>query len=118
MPGHDDGSEQFAVICGASNVRPGSRLRLRVSAQCCRACASKRPKLRGVESQGMICSASELELAETSEGILELPSDAPVVHFHRRLYLSLADRIIEVDLTPNRGDCLSIAGVAREVCGD
>ncbi len=62
----------------------------------------------------MICSASELQLAETSDGILELPADAPagtsIVD-----YLSLDDRIIEIDLTPNRGDCLSIAGVAREV---
>ena len=74
----------------------------------------KKAKLRGVESFGMICSASELELAETSNGILELPADAPVGTSIVD-YLSLDDRIIEIDLTPNRGDCLSIAGVAREV---
>ncbi len=110
----DDGSEQFAVICGASNVRAGLKVAFaRIGAEL-PGMRIKKAKLRGVESQGMICSASELQLAETSEGILELPEDAPsgvsLVE-----YLGLADRIIEIDLTPNRGDCLSIAGVAREV---
>jgi len=110
----DDGSQQVAVVCGAGNVRVGLKVAFaRVGAEL-PGIRIKKAKLRGIESQGMICSAMELQLAETSEGILELPADAPsgasIVD-----YLSLADRIIDVDLTPNRGDCLSIAGVAREV---
>jgi len=109
-----DGSEQFAVVCGASNVLGGLKVAFaRIGAEL-PGIRIKKAKLRGVESQGMICSASELQLSEASEGILELPADAPsgasIVD-----YLGLADRIIEVDLTPNRGDCLSIAGIAREV---
>ncbi|MCP4472327.1 MAG: phenylalanine--tRNA ligase subunit beta [Gammaproteobacteria bacterium] len=110
----DDGSGQFAVVCGASNVRAGLKVAFaRIGAEL-PGIRIKKTKLRGVESQGMICSALELQLAEASDGILELPQDAPpgesIVD-----YLALADRIFEIDLTPNRGDCLSIAGVAREV---
>ena len=110
----DDGEQQFAVVCGAGNVRAGLKVAFaRIGAEL-PGIRIKKAKLRGIESQGMICSAMELQLAEASEGILELPPDAPsgtsIVD-----YLSLADRIIDVDLTPNRGDCLSIAGVAREV---
>ena len=109
-----DGGEQFAVVCGASNVRAGLKVAFaRIGAEL-PGMRIKKAKLRGVESQGMICSASELQLSEASAGILELPADAPsgvsIVD-----YLALADRIIDVDLTPNRGDCLSIVGVAREV---
>ena len=110
----NDGNETFSVVCGASNVRAGLKVALaRIGAEL-PGIKIKKAKLRGVESQGMICSATELQLAESSEGILELPGDAPtgmsIVE-----YLSLNDNIIDIDLTPNRGDCLSIAGVAREV---
>jgi phenylalanyl-tRNA synthetase beta chain len=74
----------------------------------------KKAKLRGVQSLGMICSASELGLAESSEGIMGLAEDAPVGADFRD-YLSLDDQAIEVDLTPDRGDCLGLAGIAREV---
>jgi phenylalanyl-tRNA synthetase beta chain len=74
----------------------------------------KKSKLRGVESHGMLCSASELQLSEESDGLHELPSDAPLGETLQQ-YLGLDDRIIEIDLTPNRGDCLSIRGVAREL---
>ena len=74
----------------------------------------RRAKLRGVESFGMLCSARELGLAETSEGLLPLPGDAPV-GLDVVTYLGLDDVAIEVDLTPNRSDCLCVAGVAREV---
>ncbi|MCP4335363.1 MAG: phenylalanine--tRNA ligase subunit beta [Gammaproteobacteria bacterium] len=109
-----DGTDQFAVVCGASNVRAGLKVAFaRIGAEL-PGIKIKKAKLRGVESQGMICSAVELQLAEASDGIMELPQDAPpgesIVD-----YLALQDRIIEIDLTPNRGDCLSIAGVAREV---
>ncbi len=74
----------------------------------------KKAKLRGVESFGMICSAKELGLAESSEGILPLPADAPVGE-DIRAWMALDDHCIEVDLTPDRGDCLSVSGLAREV---
>jgi phenylalanyl-tRNA synthetase beta chain len=67
----------------------------------------KKAKLRGVESFGMICSAKELGLAESSEGILPLPADAPVGE-DIRAWMALDDHCIEVDLTPDRGDCLSV----------
>ena len=74
----------------------------------------KKAKLRGVASFGMICSASELGLAESSEGIMPLPIDAPIGEDFRS-YLQLEDKAIDVDLTPDRGDCLGLAGIAREV---
>jgi phenylalanyl-tRNA synthetase beta chain len=74
----------------------------------------KKSKLRGVESFGMLCSAKELGLVAEAEGLMELPADAPV-GVDIREYLQLNDNSIEVDLTPNRADCLSVEGVAREV---
>ena len=75
----------------------------------------KKARLRGVESFGMLCGDDEIGLAEErADGIMELPADAPVGADIRE-YLQLDDAIIDVDLTPNRGDCLSIAGLAREV---
>ena len=110
----NDGSETFQVICGAANVRAGLRVAFaRVGARL-PDIKIRKARIRGVESFGMICSAAELQLAESSDGILELPADAPVGTALVE-YLALADRIIDIDLTPNRGDCLSIAGVAREV---
>ena len=109
-----DGEASYQVVCGASNVRGGLKVAFaRVGAEL-PGIKIKKARLRGVESEGMICSAAELQLAESSEGILELPEDAPpglaIVD-----YLGLVDNIIDIELTPNRGDCLSIAGVAREV---
>jgi phenylalanyl-tRNA synthetase beta chain len=74
----------------------------------------KKAKLRGVESNGMLCSQAELQVGEGNDGLMELPADAPVGQ-DIRVYLELEDASIEVDLTPNRGDCLSLAGLAREV---
>jgi len=103
------------IVCGASNVRAGLRVPVAtVGAVLPGDFRIKRAKLRGVESLGMICSASELGLAETAEGILELPSVAPVGK-DLRDYLALDDQCIDVDLTPDRADCLGLAGVAREV---
>ncbi|TLF53290.1 phenylalanine--tRNA ligase subunit beta [Halomonas urmiana] len=113
----DDGSgERVPVVCGAPNVAEGQRVPFaRVGAMLPGDFKIKKAKLRGVESRGMICSASELGLAEeTSEGILELPADAPVGEDFRG-FMGLDDHTIEVDLTPNRGDCLSVKGLAREV---
>ena len=107
--------ERLQVICGASNVAAGMRVPLAlVGALLSGDVAIKKARLRGVESFGMICSAAELGLEEKSEGILALPADAPV-GMDVRAYLELDDRAIEVDLTPDRSDCLAVAGIAREV---
>merc|ERR1712000_465590 len=71
-------------------------------------------KLRGVESFGMLCAEKELGISDANDGLMELPADAPVGEDFRK-YMNLDDAIIEVDLTPNRADCLSMAGLAREV---
>jgi len=113
----DDGSgEPVQVVCGAPNVAVGQKVPFaRVGAVLPGDFTIKKAKLRGQESRGMICSASELGLEEeTSPGILELPAAAPVGEGFRD-WLGLDDHTIEVDLTPNRGDCLSLKGMAREV---
>ncbi len=113
----DDGSgETPQVVCGAPNVAVGQRVPFaRAGAVLPGDFKIRKAKLRGVESRGMICSASELGLEEeTSPGIMELPADAPVGEGFRD-WLGLDDHAIEVDLTPNRGDCLSVKGLAREV---
>lgn len=103
------------IICGAANVAAGMRVPVATIGACLPGDFKiKRAKLRGVESFGMICSASELGLAESSEGILPLPADAPIGEDFR-VWMALDDHCIEVDLTPDRGDCLGIAGLAREV---
>ena len=109
------GDENLSIVCGAANVAAGMRVPVAcVGAKLPGNFKIKKAKLRGVPSFGMICSASELGLAESSDGIMPLPSDAPVGEDIRD-YLKLNDQIIEVDLTPDRGDCLSLAGIAREV---
>ena len=112
----DDGSgERVQIVCGAPNARPGIRVPLaRVGARIGPEFNIKRAKLRGVESFGMLCSAKELGLSDDHSGLMELPADAPV-GTDLRAYLALDDSVIEVDLTPNRGDCLSIRGLARDV---
>ena len=111
----DGGGERLQIVCGAPNARAGLRVPLaRVGARLGPDFQIKRAKLRGVESFGMLCSARELGLSEDHSGLMELPADAPV-GANLRDYLGLDDAIIEVDLTPNRGDCLSIRGLARDV---
>lgn len=110
-----NGSETFQVVCGAPNVRPGLKIPFAmIGAQLPGDFKIKKAKLRGVESNGMLCSAAELQISEENDGLLELADDAPVGE-DIRVYLDLDDASIEVDLTPNRGDCLSLAGLAREV---
>ena len=110
-----DGSETFQVVCGAPNVRPGLKIPFaKIGAQLPGDFKIKKAKLRGVESNGMLCSQSELQVGEGNDGLMELPDDAPTGQDFR-VYLELDDASIEVDLTPNRGDCLSLAGLAREV---
>lgn len=110
-----DGTNTFDVVCGAPNARAGIRIPFAtVGAVLPGNFKIKKAKLRGVESFGMLCAEAELGLAESSDGLMELPGDAPLGEnvYH---YLNLDDKTIEVDLTPNRSDCLSISGLAREV---
>jgi phenylalanyl-tRNA synthetase beta chain len=112
----DTGSgEPLLIICGAANVAEGMKVPVARVGSCLPGDFKiERANLRGVESFGMICSAAELGLAESSEGIMPLPADAPVGGDFRT-YLGLDDQCIELDLTPDRADCLSLAGVSREV---
>ena len=109
------GDRLLDIVCGAPNCRQGLKV----------ACATegavlpgdfkiKKTKLRGQPSEGMLCSFSELGIDVDADGIIELPLDAPVGK-NLREYLDLDDKAIEISLTPNRADCLSIAGIAREV---
>ncbi|MBF8679763.1 phenylalanine--tRNA ligase subunit beta [Pseudomonas fulva] len=110
-----NGQETFQVVCGAPNARPGIKIPFAmIGAELPGDFKIKKAKLRGVESFGMLCSAAELQISEENDGLLELASDAPVGEDIRQ-YLSLDDASIEIGLTPNRGDCLSIAGLARDV---
>ena len=110
-----NGSETFQVVCGAPNVRPGLKIPFAmIGAQLPGDFKIKKAKLRGVESSGMLCSASELQISEDNDGLMELAPEAPV-GADIRTALNLDDASIEIGLTPNRGDCLSIAGLAREV---
>ncbi|MDX1391615.1 MAG: phenylalanine--tRNA ligase subunit beta, partial [Rheinheimera sp.] len=108
-------AELLDIVCGAKNCRQGLKVAVAtVGAVLPGDFVIKKAKLRGQPSNGMLCSLSELGMADDSDGILELPQDAPV-GINVRNYLELDDRIIEVDLTPNRADCLGIKGLAREV---
>ncbi|MGE8307808.1 MAG: phenylalanine--tRNA ligase subunit beta, partial [Pseudomonas kermanshahensis] len=110
-----NGQETFQVVCGAPNARPGIKIPFAmIGAELPGDFKIKKAKLRGVESFGMLCSAAELQISEENDGLLELASDAPVGEDIRQ-YLSLDDASIEIGLTPNRGDCLSLAGLARDV---
>lgn len=109
------GQETFQVVCGAPNARPGIKIPFAmIGAELPGDFKIKKAKLRGVESFGMLCSAAELQISEENDGLLELAADAPVGQDIRQ-YLSLDDASIEIGLTPNRGDCLSLAGLARDV---
>ncbi|MFD2229014.1 phenylalanine--tRNA ligase subunit beta [Alkalimarinus sediminis] len=109
------GDETFQVVCGAPNVRAGLKVPFAtIGAVLPGNFKIKKAKLRGVESQGMLCAEAELGMSDASDGLMELPVDAPTGQDFRE-YMNLNDRMIEVDLTPNRSDCLSIAGLAREV---
>jgi phenylalanyl-tRNA synthetase beta chain len=108
----DVGGERLKVVCGAPNVRKGMKAPLaRIGARL-PSMEIKRASLRGVESEGMLCSARELGLSEDHSGLLELEGR---VGADARTALGLDDRVFLLKLTPNRADCLSILGVAREV---
>ncbi len=112
----DAGGEPLQVVCGAPNARaglvgvfgapgayvPGSGITLKVAA------------IRGVESNGMLCSVRELELGDEHDGIIELPADAPVGTAYAD-YAGLTDPVIDVAITPNRQDCMGVRGIARDL---
>lgn len=111
----DTGKEKLQIVCGAENVREGMKAPVAlINAVLPDKTLIKQTEIRSVSSQGMLCSASELGLSEESQGLLELPSDAPV-GTELKSYLKLDDYVIDISITPNRGDCLSIKGMAREI---
>ena len=110
-----DGTETFGIVCGARNMKAGDAVALaKVGAKLPNGVEIRKAKIRGQASEGMLCSEQELKLAEESPGILILPPDTrpgePLA-----AALGLSDWLLEVEITPNRGDCLSVLGVAREV---
>ncbi|MDA8417620.1 MAG: phenylalanine--tRNA ligase subunit beta, partial [Desulfobacteraceae bacterium] len=111
------GPESRRVVCGAPNVRAGMLVPIALPG--CRMPSGmeiKRSKIRGEVSEGMLCSAAELGLAADADGLMELP-DTCVCGDTLIAALGLDDTLIEVDITPNRADCASLIGIAREVAG-
>ncbi|NWF78350.1 MAG: phenylalanine--tRNA ligase subunit beta [Chloroflexi bacterium] len=112
------GTEQVTVVCGAPNIELGQRVPFaRVGARLIdghtgEAILLKPAKIRGVVSKGMVCSEKELGISDSHEGIMVLPQEAPV---GTPLDIYLGDAILDLDVTPNRPDCLSIIGIAREI---
>ncbi|PCH59054.1 MAG: phenylalanine--tRNA ligase subunit beta [SAR86 cluster bacterium] len=116
----NDGTSVVQVVCGAANVRPGLKVPFATIGAQIQAVNDDKPfkikkaKLRNVESFGMLCSTEELGLSDSADGLMELSDDAPLGQDVRD-YLHLNDLSIELDLTPNRGDCLGMIGLAREI---
>lgn len=111
----DDGSGVLEIVCGATNFSAGDTVALaKIGSVLPGDFRIRRSKIRGVESCGMLCSEKELGLAEQSEGIMILPRDLPlgVPVFEA---LGLKDTVLEIGITPNRADCLSVIGIAREI---
>ena len=111
----DGGDELIDIVCGAPNVRQGMKTPLaKPGVKLPNGMKLRKAKIRGVVSNGMLCSAVELGLGDESDGIIDLPADAevgkPLIEF-----LDLPDAVIDLDLTPNRGDCFSVLGIARDV---
>ena len=107
--------EPLQIVCGAPNVRVGMKAPVAtIGAALPGDFKIKKGKLRGIESQGMLCGASEIDLEDKIDGLLELPVDA-TVGTDIREYLNLDDHVIDISITPNRGDCFSIRGIAREI---
>src|SRR5580698_6573362 len=109
-----DGTNRLQIVCGASNVRAGLKVAVAmVGAHLPNGVVIKRAKLRGLESNGMLCSAREVGLGDEHEGIMELPATLPL-NADIRVALDLDDVTLEVNATPNRGDCMSVFGIARD----
>ena len=108
-----DGESFYQVVCGAPNARAGIKVPFALVGAQLDDLKIKRAKLRGVESFGMLCSEREIGISDDHEGLMELPADAPT-GMDIRDYLKLDDVSIDLDLTPNRSDCLGMVGLARE----
>ena len=113
--GQANNGEPLQIVCGASNVAVGLKVPVAmIGAVLPKDIKIKPSKLRGVDSQGMLCGATEIGLDDGVDGLMLLPLDAPI-GMDIREYLRLDDRILELGITPNRGDCLSVKGLAREL---
>ncbi len=111
--------ELIQIVCGAPNVRVGMKAPVAtvgavLPSEEKAGFKIKKSKLRGIESNGMLCGASEIDLVDSIDGLLELPDDAPV-GVDIREYLGLDNQILDISITPNRGDCFSVRGIAREI---
>ena len=112
-------SEPLQIVCGAPNVTVGMKAPVAtvgaiLPSDDAKGFKIKKSKLRGVASNGMLCGASEIDLVDDIDGLLELPADAPI-GTDIRDYLGLDNQILDISITPNRGDCFSVRGIAREI---
>lgn len=111
----DNGKEILQIVCGAPNHKAGDKVVLaQVGAKLAPDFVIKKGKIRGVESNGMLCSEEELNIGKDSNGIMILPEDTPV-GVPMKEYLGINDTVFELEITPNRPDCLSHIGIAREL---
>ena len=111
----DNGKEVLQIVCGAPNHKAGDKVALaQIGARLAEDFVIKKGKIRGVESSGMLCSEEELGLGSDSSGIMILPEDAPI-GMPLKEYLGVNDVVFELEITPNRPDCLSHIGIAREL---
>ena len=111
----DNGKEILQIVCGAPNHKAGDKVVLaQVGAKLAPDFVIKKGKIRGVESNGMLCSEEELNIGKDSSGIMILPEDTPV-GVPMKEYLGINDTVFELEITPNRPDCLSHIGIAREL---
>jgi len=110
--------EHLAIVCGASNMKAGDKVPVAtVGTSLPNGLKIKKGKIRGEVSFGMCCSEAELGLAEDADGLLILPQDAPVGEEVGE-YLELEEAVLDLDITPNRGDCMSLRGIARDLAAD
>jgi len=111
-----DGTQLLQIVCGAPNARAGIKVVLGQPGDYVPGLnvTLKKATIRGVDSSGMMCSAKELELGDDHDGIIELPADAPVGMSYTA-YAKLDDAVIDIEITPNRQDCLSVYGIARDL---
>ena len=112
-------AEPLRIVCGAPNVTVGMRAPVATVGAVLpsddkKGFTIKNGNLRGVDSNGMLCGASEIDLVDSIDGLLELPADAPI-GMDIREYLGLDNQILDISITPNRGDCFSVRGIAREI---
>ena len=112
-------AEPLQIVCGAPNVTVGMKVPVATVGAVLpsddkKGFTIKNGNLRGIDSNGMLCGASEIDLVDDIDGLLELPADAPI-GMDIREYLGLDNQILDISITPNRGDCFSVRGIAREI---